>query len=195
MAFMAPKYTRADFHTGENDHGEGTSVPADTYGNLDRFAEECGLNRETCKTVTGKYWYRLSADGYMDATDWCGPFDSLFDAMLDCHRTFDVNPYTGDEDEDGLPIKLENSDDDNGLVNVYCDYPALAKDDQSIHGSRWEISGDMTSGLAYASILDERGLVETLKSEGYDVDDSEYSPPTDDDFKRWEAKYREQGGI
>ena len=40
----------------------------------------------------GAGWYhRLSANGYMDCTDWTGPFDSELDAARDC-----INMY-GDE--------------------------------------------------------------------------------------------------
>lgn len=47
----------------------------------------------------GKWFYRLSADGYLDATDWCGPWDSqaVAEASLEaneqaCHNCGDPMP-------------------------------------------------------------------------------------------------------
>jgi len=39
--------------------------------------------------VARQGWYhRLSADGYLDCTDWCGPFQYRSDAEEDCVATF-----------------------------------------------------------------------------------------------------------
>ena len=71
-----------------------------------------------------------------------------------------------------MKIQLCNSDD--GMITVYCYDQQDAIDDQSINGANWEAPGDMN--CAYASFPNEPGLVEKLESEGYDVDDSEYTP-------------------
>lgn len=49
-------------------YGDGdTPIPADEY---DPHLHGADLDREL------GYWYRFSAAGYLDRTDWHGPFDS-----------------------------------------------------------------------------------------------------------------------
>ena len=55
-----------------------------------------------------------------------------------------------------------------------CSDKEAARQDQTIDGVRWGIPDDMP--IAYASILDRPGLVEALRAEGYEVDDSWYFP-------------------
>jgi len=78
-------------------------------------------------------------------------------------------------------IKLENSDDDDGMVlaTMSLDRAAeIAKEEfQSIEGSNWEGSGD----FAYAYFPNRPDLVEDLEAEGYDVDDSEFTEYEEDD--------------
>lgn len=48
-------------------------------------------------------WYsRLSAPGYLDCTDWVGPFETEDDALRDCMEAYDV-----DENGDDLPVEDE----------------------------------------------------------------------------------------
>lgn len=101
MAFMRPVYTREDFHVGENKHGERIVAPADVYGTLQRFMDECDIAPDSAEVVSGKWWARLSAPGYMDATDWHGPFRSLPLAQRDIADTYDVDPDTGDDAGEG----------------------------------------------------------------------------------------------
>ena len=35
-------------------------------------------------TATRGWYWRLSASGYLDCTDWSGPFNTEFSAVLDC---------------------------------------------------------------------------------------------------------------
>lgn len=87
-----------------------------------------------------------------------------------------------------MHITLSQSDSDDGYVTVYCDDKKACRDDQSIEGSNWETPRDMDGG--YAIIQDRPSLVADLTRKGYDVDDSEYSPPNKEDMKRWaEAEY------
>lgn len=73
-----------------------------------------------------------------------------------------------------LKIFLDNLEDRNGMVLVTCRDGQRAKvEHQSIDGTRWEADGD----FGYAMIEDRPGLVADLKAEGYEVDESEYSPP------------------
>lgn len=76
-----------------------------------------------------------------------------------------------------MKIKLDNLSDRAGCVLVTSHDVAAARDDQSIAGSRWEVAD---GALAYAMPTDSFGLLAELKAEGYDVDDSEYSPPDED---------------
>lgn len=71
-------------------------------------------------------------------------------------------------------IKLDNLDDREGCVMVWADSKILAVHDQSIAGCRWEAPGDMDG--AYAMPGDYPGLLEELKKENYEIDDSEYCP-------------------
>ena len=95
MAFMKPYYTREPFHVGDTDAGERIAIPAEVYGTLDRFSEETGAVRDL-ETVTGSYWCRLSAPGYMDATEWDGPHASLTAAKREIESMYDVDPDTGE---------------------------------------------------------------------------------------------------
>lgn len=74
MAFMQRQITCEAFHSGTDSHGECVSVPADVWGTLDRFAAEYGCALADCETVADMWWCRLSAPGYMDCTEWSGPY-------------------------------------------------------------------------------------------------------------------------
>ena len=63
MAFMKPVYVQGVFGRIEDKHGETRLVPIE-YAELE--------DGETCEEVAG--WVcQLSANGYMDQTDWDGP--------------------------------------------------------------------------------------------------------------------------
>lgn len=100
MAFMRPHYTNEPFHIGENSRGETVMVPADVYGSLRRFMDECEIKPGDAQEIRERWFYRLSAPGYMDATDWTGPFPTLADARADCAHTWEVDPDTGDDDSE-----------------------------------------------------------------------------------------------
>lgn len=74
-------------------------------------------------------------------------------------------------------VSLDNMDQDEDSVVAMVQGPgasAWAKDDQSIAGSRWESDGP---DFAYAILSDHPGLLDELKSEGYELDLDSYSPP------------------
>ena len=98
-------------------------------------------------------------------------------------ENFDSDPWITWIDK--MAISLSTSDDDDGMVTVCCGNQERATEDQSIEGSNWECPGDMD--VAYASICDRVGLVAALEAQGYEVDDSEYSEPTDEDIAHWGA--------
>lgn len=97
---------------------------------------------------------------------------------------FDSDPRLGWIDEK-MPISLSQSDDDDGMVTVYCEDQERAREDQSIEGSHWECPRDMS--VAYATIMDRPGLVADLEKAGYEVDDSDYSKPDEADLAYWHA--------
>ena len=91
---MKPYYTSEAFHVGDNKYGERVAVPADVCGNLPNFVREYDITSEV-ETITGKFWGRLSASGYMDCTDWDGPYDTLAEAKASLAEMFDVDADTG----------------------------------------------------------------------------------------------------
>jgi hypothetical protein len=77
-------------------------------------------------------------------------------------------------------IKLDNLDDREGCVMIDAESKILAVHDQSIAGAHWEAPDDMDG--AYAMPGDHPGLLEELKKEGYEIDDSEYCPPDPEEW-------------
>jgi hypothetical protein len=116
MAFMVPQYTREAFLVGENSHGEGDAAPFSTYCRLrdndcayaakhdtdvqDKvkaaFAADRGLVESTVGIVLGRWWCRLSAPGYMDCTEWSGPYASERLAREAIADMYDCDPDTGE---------------------------------------------------------------------------------------------------
>lgn len=120
MPHMMPEYTSEPFLTGENHHGESDASPFEVWCNLrdndrayaakhdldvqrkaiERFAADRKLVASTVEVVIGKWWARLSAPGYMDCTDWDGPHDTEQAARDAIQRAYDVNPTTGEDDDE-----------------------------------------------------------------------------------------------
>jgi succinate dehydrogenase/fumarate reductase flavoprotein subunit len=72
-----------------------------------------------------------------------------------------------------MRIKIDNmGDETGGTVLVTTENAEEAREDQTVHGSRWEFDND----FAYAIISEEPDLVQKLTNQGYEVDDSEYFP-------------------
>lgn len=90
MAFMQHVATYGTFH--QIDSSEGIfSYPAEYFNVADvrRMHDAVDLDVET---VTG--WFaRLSAPGYMDCTEWQGPYETEAEALADLADTY------GDDDE------------------------------------------------------------------------------------------------
>lgn len=53
------------------------------------------------ETITGKFFARLSAPGYLDATDWIGPYDSEKEARESLAELFGTDDDETDETEEG----------------------------------------------------------------------------------------------
>lgn len=114
MAFMQPEYTCEPFLVGDDSNGERQTCPMWVWCSLlsrdpaaaydpgvqakaiERFAIDGKLADSTCEVIIGKWWARLQAPGYMDATEWMGPFDSERDARAAIVEAYDVDPDTGD---------------------------------------------------------------------------------------------------
>ena len=93
MAFMEPYYSNATFVEVTNERGESILV--------EQGYEDLGDDEEITATYEDKWFCHLSADGYMDQTEWSGPFDTEDEAREYIRDTYDVDPDTGDElDED-----------------------------------------------------------------------------------------------
>jgi hypothetical protein len=96
---MVPYYTRKAFLTCEDERGEGQAMPADVMSR-EAFAAECGIVADDVEVIEGKWWSRLSAPGYMDCTNWHGPFDTEQSAKDALAKWYDVDPETGEDIED-----------------------------------------------------------------------------------------------
>jgi hypothetical protein len=105
-AFMEPEYYKGLFYDVENTHGESTLVPADLIGgradveftppDLSDFEDYIEGKPERFERVKG-WFVRLSASGYMDATEWSGPFKTKAEARKFVEDHYEVDPDTGDE--------------------------------------------------------------------------------------------------
>ena len=94
---MVPQYTNDDFFTGETVCGEGVVAPCDAFGTAAAFATEMEAMPTSVERVRGKWWARLSAPGYLDATDWNGPFDTEAQARESIESMYEVDPETGED--------------------------------------------------------------------------------------------------
>ena len=91
MGFMSPETTKEPFVTVTHTNGESYSCP-----------EGCEDLRDGDETerIPSAWWARLSASGYMDCTEWDGPFKTKREALASLAETFDLCPKCF-EDHDG----------------------------------------------------------------------------------------------
>ena len=89
MAFMEPYYSNATFVEITNEHGESIFV--------EQGYEDLGEGEEITATHEGKWFCHLSASGYMDQTEWSGPFDTEDEARDYSRETYECDPDTGDD--------------------------------------------------------------------------------------------------
>jgi len=95
MAFMFPQYHRATQFNPMFDY----PVNGESYLTPDLTPE---WGRATEVHITG-YFARLSAPGYLDCTDWEGPFATEGEARAYIRDTWDVDDETGEPIEDAEP--------------------------------------------------------------------------------------------
>jgi hypothetical protein len=97
MAFMVPVYEEGEWYDVDTSAG-GSVVPADLVGDKptrERLAQyvEGEVESWERKHAIGA---RLSAPGYMDATDWT-LHETIEEARQYIEDTYEVDPETGDE--------------------------------------------------------------------------------------------------
>ena len=93
MAFMEPVYSNATFVRVE-DSRTGESIL------VEQGYEDLGADESVVETYKDKWFYMLSASGYMDRTDWSGPYDSEDEARAALSEEYDCDPDTGDDLDD-----------------------------------------------------------------------------------------------
>lgn len=96
MPHMIPFYEHMTAYRVETTSGTET-IPADvaSVDNLADYLEGKQIG-EDVETVSGIFC-RLSAPGYMDCTEWAGPFETIEEAKAHIAETYDVDPETGEE--------------------------------------------------------------------------------------------------
>ena len=92
MAFMQHVATYGTFHQLDTRNEGIVSYPAE-YFSAQNVADDHKMDVEDVETVAG--WFaRLSAPGYMDCTEWQGPYETEEEALAGLAETF------GDDEED-----------------------------------------------------------------------------------------------
>lgn len=95
MPFMLPFYEKGPFARVTDAQGESALIPLDCVD----VSDDSYYSAETEGTAESIFC-RLSAPGYMDCTEWSGPFDTLEEAREYIRETYDVDPETGADLED-----------------------------------------------------------------------------------------------
>lgn len=92
MAFMQHVATYGTFHQLDTRNEGIVSYPGEYFFPAE-VAKMHDADVEDVETVIG--WFaRLSAPGYMDCTEWQGPYETEAEALADLAETF------GDDDEE-----------------------------------------------------------------------------------------------
>lgn len=89
MAFMLPVVTNDTFVAYIDMNGESMLCP---------IWEDGEVYRPGSEIISGKWFARLQAPGYLDCTDWAGPFDSEEEARMYLATTYCIDPFTGEDD-------------------------------------------------------------------------------------------------
>lgn len=94
MAFLLPEYANGEFAIVNDDFGEVTWCgPREYYVPADHAANH------TVSFESG-FWCHLSAPGYLDQTDWAGPYATMEEARKAIVEEHEVDPDTGERLED-----------------------------------------------------------------------------------------------
>jgi len=120
MSFMRPEYVQRSFWMVET---RNTTALCDNRD--DAMAEVCRILKDNEDTASitlyitlhkDKLWARLSAPGYLDCTEWAGPFESRHEAEGYIWITYEACPSCG-TDEDPDP---EDPDPEDTAARVRC---------------------------------------------------------------------------
>lgn len=103
MAFMVPDYYYGRMWTCWDCNSDQCIFPWDEFTKTE--AEEMcgGAGQVTVELSAPGWWVRLSAPGYMDQTEWSGPWDTETKARNDVIDTWDVDPDDGEEWDPNAP--------------------------------------------------------------------------------------------
>ena len=98
MAFMEPQYDQGIYVRCEDEEGGESLIPL-SYFEPEHHGKRIGVERGI--------FARLSAPGYLDCTEWAGPFGTEDEARDYIVDTFEVDPDTGDElpEEDSITVR------------------------------------------------------------------------------------------
>ena len=99
MAFMEPDYTDemyAVFFKADDTYSESTLCPDRGICRSGIDALDVDPKDYAVRRVPG-YFARLSAPGYLDCTEWYGPYKTLEEAKEHLSAIYDVDPDTGDD--------------------------------------------------------------------------------------------------
>lgn len=110
MAHMQPETWHGTMWLCEV-NGETTLFPDDVFSK-DQAADQCGVEEDDVLSETG-WWARLSAPGYLDSTDWSGPFATEKAALDYLFNLHDIDSRGEDRAESGWTMKDDLDDDED----------------------------------------------------------------------------------
>lgn len=95
--FMEPETFKGYMWAVEDNHGEVFMYPVDYFDKEDVVHEVGKENIAKFKRLQG--WFgRMSAPGYLDATEWIGPFRSEQDVLSELEEQYGNEDYEDEED-------------------------------------------------------------------------------------------------
>lgn len=142
MAFMKPEITEDKMVLVETDAGDWL-VPTDVYDPEKPL--DCTEGSELYRTEHVSGWFaRLSAPGFLDCTDWMGPFETEWEARAELSESFEVCAHCGNDlDDAGCP---DCGADHTSLT----DRPDYVGDVDYCHGGVWFNLSDWKWGYVNA---------------------------------------------
>lgn len=116
MAHMQPETWNGGMWICEA-HGETQYFPEDIFSRL-QAAHDCGVDLADVFYEKG-WWSRLQAPGYMDVTDWNGPFETEKAALDYLYNLYDVNAKGDTRSEAGWAVDDDLDDDDEPTGSLH----------------------------------------------------------------------------
>ena len=105
MTHMKPEIIRASMIDVDTDAGH-VLVPAGVFNTSNPLEFTEGTKLFGTDKVSG--WFaRLSAPGFMDCTEWEGPFDTEWEAKAEIFENYEVCPDCGADLDDDKPVCAE----------------------------------------------------------------------------------------